>query len=430
MNSHIFRIAVPSIVSNITVPLLGLVDVAIVGHLGAASYIGAIAVGGMVFNTLYWLLGFLRMGTSGLTSQAYGAGDVAETRRVLVRSFGVGLGIAALLLLMQVPVAWLAFRFFAAPPAVEQSARTYFYILIWGAPAVLGLNSLNGWLLGMQNARLPMLIALLQNVLNICVSLALVFGCGWKVEGVAVGSLTAQYAGFGVALVLWHRRYGDQPLPIRAAWRRADIVRFFSVNRDIFLRTCCLVAVMTFFTRAGAEQGAVVLAVNALLMQFYLLVSYVMDGFAYAGEALGGLYFGARDRARFCLLTRRLFAWTSALAGGLTLLYALAGRAFLGWLTDNAHVLAAATEFLPYVIALPLLSFAAFVHDGLFIGTTSTRAMLFSVALSAAVFFLLYFGLRAAWGNHALWTAYLAFLCLRGVILSCLWRGILRKQRP
>ena len=418
MNKKILDIALPSIVSNITVPLLGLVDTAIVGHLGAAAYIGAIAVGGMLFNMVYWLFGFLRMGTGGMTAQAQGAKDTVETFRILFRALGVAGCLSVFLILLQVPILQVAFHFIEATEEVKSLSTIYFNILIWGAPAVLGLYGLIGWFLGKQNAKYPMVIAIVQNVVNISASLFFVLGCGWKVEGVATGTLIAQYAGFLLAIVLWWRRYHRElpSNPITGIWKRADLGRFFSVNRDIFLRTLCLISVTTYFTSAGAAQGDVILAVNALLMQFFVLFSYVMDGFAYAGEAIGGLYFGAKDKQNFSKFTIALFKWGLGLSFIFTLAYWGLGSGFLGILTDDKVVLATAGTYLPYAIAIPFLSFMAFLYDGLFIGTTSTRGMLIAVAGASVGFFVCKFTLFSWLGNHALWIAFLLYLLLRGVI--------------
>lgn len=428
MHRRILQIAVPSIVSNITVPLLALVDTTIVGHLGAAAYIGAIALGGMLFNMAYWLFGFLRMGTGGLTAQAYGANRPDEAQRILARSLSVGLALAAALIVLQRPLVNLAFGFITATPEVERLARTYYAILIWGAPAVLGLYSFTGWFLGMQNARLPMLIALLQNVVNIAVSLGLVMGLGWKVEGVATGTLVAQYAGLLMALCLWHRRFGGKH-PLRGdaklIFNRKDFGRFFSLNRDIFLRTLCLIAVSTYFTSAGSARGELALAANTLLMQFFILFSYVMDGFAYAGEALGGRYFGARDARSFKRLTHSLFLWGGALAGGFTLVYWAGGSTLLGLLTGQPEVVSAATHYLPFAIALPAVSFSAFLFDGLYIGTTSTRPMLCSMAAAAGAFFAFVFLLPGS--NTALWASFLIYLGTRGTAQALLYPKVAGK---
>ena len=425
---QILHIALPSIVSNITVPLLGLVDVAIVGHLGNAAYIGAIAVGSMLFNIIYWVFGFLRMGTSGMASQLYGQRDFTEAMRLLVRSVGIGISIALCLIILQVPIREIAFLLIHPTNEVQQLATTYFHICIWGAPAMLGLYGLTGWYIGMQNSRFPMLIAITQNVVNIVASLSLVYGCGLKVEGVALGTLIAQYAGFLMGVGLWWRYYGRLKRYFRrnGLLQRAAMSRFFRVNRDIFLRTLCLVAVTLFFTSVGAEQGNIVLAVNTLLMQLFTLYSYIMDGFAYAGEALSGRYIGARNRLQFQATVRRLFAWGGGMASAFTLVYAVGGNAFLGLLTDDAEVITAAGTYFGWALAIPVAGMAAFVWDGIFIGATATRGMLQSMAVAAVCFFLLYFGLHETWGNHALWMAFLTYLLMRGIVQTILSRKVIR----
>ena len=428
---QILRIALPSIVSNITVPLLGLVDVAIVGHLGSPAYIGAIAVGGLMFNIIYWLFAFLRMGTSGLTAQALGRRDLTEAVCLLLRSLLIAGAVALALLALQVPIRQTAFLLIRPTGEVARWAATYFHICIWGAPAMLGLYGLTGWYLGMQNSRIPMLVAITQNVVNIAASLSFVYFGGMKVEGVALGTLVAQWAGLLMGLVLWLASYGRLRKYVRQAWRRVwqreALAHFFRVNRDIFLRTLCLVAVTLFFTSAGAAQGDVVLAVNTLLMQLFTLFSYVMDGFAYAGEALSGRHIGARNLPAFRLTVRRLFLWGAGMAAAFTLLYALGGEAFLGLLTDEREVIAASQDYFYWAIAIPAAGVAAFTWDGIFIGATATRGMLASMAVAAACFFALYFGLRASLGNHALWLAFIAYLATRGIVLTCLSRTMVGK---
>lgn len=426
MNKKILQLAIPSIVSNITVPLLGLIDVAIVGHLGSAAYIGAIAVGGMLFNIIYWLFGFLRMGTSGMTSQAFGQRDLKEVTRVLLRAVGVGLFIALCLLLLQYPIRKIAFLLIDATPEVRELATVYFNICVWGAPAVLGLYGFAGWFIGMQNSRFPMFIAITQNVVNIVASLSFVYLLDMKIEGVALGTLIAQYAGLFMASLLWLRYYGR----LKIAFRWQEIIgktamkRFFQVNSDIFFRTLCLVAVTTFFTSTGARQGDVVLAVNTLLMQLFTLFSYIMDGFAYAGEAMTGRYVGARNNNGLQRMIRLLFRWGWGLSLSFTILYMIGGQDFLGLLTNDTTVINAAGSYYYWVLAIPLAGFAAFLWDGILIGATATRLMLYSMLVASGLFFLIYYIFYALMGNHALWMAFLIYLSLRGIMQWILWHRL------
>lgn len=430
IHKKILQIAVPSIISNITVPLLGLIDVTIVGHLGSAAYIGAIAVGGMLFNIIYWIFGFLRMGTSGMTSQAYGRHDLNEVTRLLLRSVGVGLAVALCLLILQYPIRRLAFTFIQTTEEVELLATQYFRICIWGAPAMLALYGFTGWYIGMQNSRFPMYIAITQNIVNIAASLCFVYLLHMKVAGVALGTLTAQYAGFLMAVLLWMRYYGNLKRQVvwRGVWQKQAMLRFFGVNRDIFLRTLCLVTVTLFFTSAGAAQGEVVLAVNTLLMQLFTLFSYIMDGFAYSGEALAGKYIGAGNRTALHRTVRQLFAWGIGLSIGFTLLYLFGGKAFLGLLTDEASVISEAGNYFYWVLAIPLAGFAAFLWDGIFIGATATRQMFYSMLAASAGFFLVYYSLHPRMGNHALWLAFILYLSLRGIMQAVLSRKILQQS--
>jgi MATE family multidrug resistance protein len=367
------------------------------------------------------------MGTGGMTSQAYGRKDEAETMRHLTRSMGVGMLIALALLILQYPIERTAFTFIETTPEVERLASLYFRLCIWGAPAVLGLYSLNGWFLGMQNSRYPMFIAITQNIVNILASLMLVYGFEMKIEGVAIGTLVAQYAGFLMAIGLWRHQYKHlRPnAELRSLTDKGAMKRFFQVNRDIFLRTLCLIAVTVFFTSTGAAQGEVILAVNTLLMQLFTLFSYIMDGFAYAGEALAGKHIGANDRPALRQMVRQLFVWGIGLSLAFTLLYGIGGESFLSLLTNEQSVINASTTYFYWVLAIPLAGFAAFLYDGIFIGATATDLMLRAMFVASVAFFAIYFGCREAMGNHALWLAFITYLALRGVMQGFLGRKII-----
>lgn len=421
MNKQILHIALPSIISNITVPLLALVDTTIVGHLGSASYIAAIALGGMIFNMIYWLFNFLRMGTGGLTAQAYGANQHQATSYILLRSLTIAGGIALTLLLLQRPIFQVTFHFVTATAEVRSLASIYFNILIWGAPAMLALYSFTGCFLGMQNARIPMCIAITQNVVNIAVSTLLVFGCHLKIEGVALGTLISQYTALLLAVIFCLTKFDvKQHFELKAILDINTLKRFFQVNRDIFLRTLCLIAVTTYFTSAGSTQGELTLAANTLLMQFFIIFSYFMDGFAYAGEALGGRYFGAHDRLNFQRVTRCLFAWGGALSVLFFFIYFLSGTSLLHLLTNDSQVINRAQQYLPIIYFIPLISFAAFLFDGLYIGTTATRYMLISMFCASAAFFVLINVCTLS--NTLLWLAFLVYLGGRGLMQAFLFK--------
>ncbi len=439
---QILLIALPSIVANITVPMLGMIDVAIVGHMGSPVYIGAVAVGSMIFNLVYWLFGFLRMGSSGMTSQALGRRDFAEVTRILVRSTTIAFSIALLLIILQIPMKWASFALIGPTEDVAPYAETYFHIVIWGAPAVLGLYGLSGWFIGMQNTRFPMFISIIQNIVNILTSLTLVYGLGMRIEGVALGTVIAQYAGFIVALGLVERYYGrlfrgvrSEERGVREVCRRvfslhtphSSLLEFFQINRDIFLRTLCLVAVNLYFTSAGARQGAVILSVNTVLMQLYLFFSYFMDGFAYAGEALGGKAYGAKNATAFHETLRRLWMWTLLVTIGYTLLYIMGGRWIVSMLTDEPQVLETSREYLWWAWLIPAAGCVAFIWDGVFIGLTATRGMLVSSFLSTLTFFAVcHISLLTPHSslleNHFLWLAMIVYLAMRGVLQTIWYR--------
>lgn len=431
MHRSILRIALPSIVSNITVPLLGLVDTAITGHLGTATPIAAIAIGSSLFSTTYWLFNFLRMSTGGLTAQSFGAEAWQDCGLHLSRSLTLGLGIALLLLLLQQPLLSLGLFLLHPSPAVATLATTYYQLLIWGAPAMLALFSLNGWLLGLQDARSPMWVALLQNISNILLSLLFVYAFGWGLIGVALGTLLAQWLGALLAFffALQHLQRLSIPLSALSPWHPLSAWRsLFTLNRDIFLRTLCLVSVMFAFTAWGSRLGSTTLAVNALLLQFFLLVSYVMDGFAYAGEALGGRLYGAQDQIAFRQLVRQLFLWGIGLSILFSFSFLLGGDQLVALLTDLPHLRQTAHFFLPWVQLLPLVSCAAFLLDGLYVGLTATRPMLIGVGAAAIIFFTVAGWLSPTLGNHALWLAFLLYLLTRGAVQMLLLPRLLHNK--
>jgi len=437
-DKDILRIAIPAIVANITVPLLGLVDVTIAGHIGDEHYIGAIAIGSMVFNVVYWVLGFLRMGTSGLTAQADGRGDRASVAASLWRSLMIGELMGCVIVAMQHPFLVLAMKIMSPPEGVEALVRTYYNICVWGTPAMLGLYSVTGWLIGLRDTRVPMIVAIAQNVVNIAVSVWLVAVCGWGIEGVATGTLVAQWAGFIMALacIFFFHSQHLRGVTARMITDWAELRHFLGVNVFIFLRTLCLVSVNLFFVAYGSRQGAMLLAVNTLLMQFFTIYSYVMDGFAYAGEALCGYAAGkatSEGESGRLLLTstvKRLFMWGILMAAVFTVAYAYGGNSILSLLTSQRDVVEAARPYFAYAVLIPAVGMAAFVWDGVFIGLTASRGMLLSCAIATAAFWATLYFLRPSMANHALWIAYLMFLLSRGIVQNLLFVRHIAPKRP
>ena len=435
MHKEILSLAIPSIVTNITVPLLGLVDVAIVGHMGDASYIGAIAVGTMMMNVICWLFGFLRMGTSGMTSQAYGRGDSKEAATILFQAIALGAAIGILFVLFQ-PLLLRLFLFFMRPSdEIRAFASIYFHVCVFGLPAALVMYGLTGWFIGMQDTRTPMTVSIFQNIVNIMTSLLLVYVFGMKVEGVALGTLTAQYSGLLLALYILRRKYAShyqllfsqftlKPGDYSSFSYKHTLNRFFRVNRDIFLRTLFLVAVNAAFTSVGSRQGDVILAVNTLLFQFFTLYSYIMDGFAYAGEAICGKYYGAGNAPSFHACIRRLFAWGVIMTVVYTAAYYFGANDILHVLSNEQTVIEASEPYLLWVALIPVAGMGAFIWDGVFIGITDSRGMLLSCFVAAIVFAIILSLFFTTMGNHALWLALLSYLLARGVMQTMLfWRS-------
>ena len=436
MNKRILGLALPNIVTNITVPLLGMVDMAIVGHL-SGDHIGAIAIGTQIFNLIYWNFGFLRMGTSGFTAQAFGAERWDETVKILIRASAIALSIAFLIIALQWPISLAVPLIFEGSNHVLGLALTYFFVRIWAAPATLGLYAIKGWFIGMQDSKTPMWIAIALNCVNIVLSLLFVVVLKWDIFGVALGTVLANYTGLLLGIIFLRRKFHcDHHLSIlqsfnlssiKAALRWKDMLRFFKVNGDIFLRTLCLSGVFTFITAASSHISDQILAVDALLLQFFTLFSYIMDGFAYAGESLVGRHIGAKQKRHLKLAVRLLILWGMALTVVFTGLYATFGNQFLHIFTDQQEVIEAARKYMYWVLVIPICGFAAFLFDGIFIGATATRTMRNAMFVATAAFFLIYYGLKYyglhyvghltdhGWNNN-LWTAFMVFLILRGLL--------------
>ena len=422
MDKKIFRLAFPNIISNITIPLLGMVDIAIAGHLGSVIYIGAIALASNIFNMIYWNFGFLRMSTSGFTSQAYGARNFGEAMNVLLRALIVALGFGLVILILQVPIEKIAINFIKSGSDTIENVQFYFRICIWSAPMVLGVYAFNGWFIGMQNAKTPMVIAIINNVLNIVLSFTFVFGFGMKIKGIALGTMLSQVITFAITVAFWFRYYGrlKQYINISTIFNIEALKLFSKVNGDVFVRTFMITLVTTFFTFASSAMGDTILAVNALLMQFFALFSYFMDGFAYAGEALTGRYIGARNQALLWHMIKRLFFWGLIVSAASVVLYIFFPNQILQILTDNQDVIIAAKSFTFWTILIPITGFAAFLWDGIFIGATASKEMRNAMILSAMSFFICYYSTKSFLGNNALWLSFILYLSIRAIIQT-LW---------
>ncbi len=423
MNRHILKLAIPNILTNLAVPLLGTVDTILMGHLDGVWYIGAVAVGGMIFNFIYWGFGFLRMGTTGLTAQALGAGDNTETVRILLRALGVAMAIALVLISAQYLIESTAFHLVESSPEVTRYARRYFRIRILAAPATLMLYALNGWFLGMQNARYPLWIALLGNGSNIMFNILFVVVWNLNSDGVAWGTVAAQYISLLLAFFLLKRMRVAirDKLDWRQLFQRRSIRAFFSVNRDIFIRTLSLIFVFSFFTAKSAEMGETILAANAILINLWMIFSYGIDGFAFAGESLAGKYFGAGNGELLGKVIRYLFLWGGGLGLLFSMAYGIAPGLLLRLFTDNETVINTALTYYIWIIIAPLVNSFCYIWDGIFIGVTAGRAMRNTMLFSTMVVFLPAFYLgRYYWDNHGMWLALVLFMLARWLSMHIL----------
>ena len=416
-------ISLPAIIANIAEPLLGLLDTGIAGHLGAPQFIGAVAVGAMMMNVMYWNFGFLRMGTSGLTAQAFGSGSSQAQVDTLQRSCAIALIAGIVMVVLQDPLCWLLLWIMGPGAEVSALASTYFGIVVWGAPAVLVTMSVKGWLLGMQDSRSPMLISVGVNVLNVIVSLVAVYVLDMGFKGIAVGTLTSVWVGLIYACWLVRRRFAHivQSLHLKSAFNFKGSGRFFKVSSDIFVRCVFMLAVNLYFIRAGALGGDLVLAVNTMMQQLFHLYSYFMDGIAFAGEAVVGKYYGARNYRQMHRCVRWLFVWSTALTMVFVVVYAVFPRFIFTLFTSERDVVEVAMYYYWWCSIVPLVSMAAFVWDGVFIGITASRGMLIAVATACALFFLLYFSLPSSLGNHGLWISFVTFLSTRSIVQTIIW---------
>ncbi len=422
-HARVWALAGPIMLSNLSTPLLGAVDTAVVGHLPDPAYIGGVAVGAVIFNFLYWGFGFLRMGTTGFTAQAFGAGDAAELRAALARPLLLAGVLGALLILLQAPIGWLAFALFDASDQVENLAQSYYAIRIWSAPAALANYAMIGWLLGSRRAGAVLLIQVVLNGINIVLDLVFVVGLGWGVEGVALASLLAELGAVVLGLAVVARALAG----VEGTWdwprilARERIVVLLRANLDILVRTLCLVVAFAYFTARSATMGDVLLAGNAILLQLQGFTAYGLDGFAHAVEVLAGNALGARSRPAFREAVRVSTLWALGTAGAMTGLYLVLGAPIIALFTDIEAVRRVAEVYLPWVIVAPLVSVWSFQLDGIFIGTTRTRDMRNAMVLSLAIYLGACWILVPALANHGLWLAYTILMVARAGTLGWLY---------
>jgi MATE family multidrug resistance protein len=410
MNRQILRLAVPNILSNLSIPLLGLVDTALMGRMESELYIGAVALGSIIFNFIYWGFGFLRMGTTGLTAQSYGRGDCREASDILGRALLVAAAGGVLMILFQGMIAWAGFGLMQGGSEVKELALRYFFIRIYAAPATLGLYAFHGWFLGLQNARYPMILTILANGANILFNVYFVFRLGMKSDGVALGTVCAQYLGLAAAVILCLRKYREHLLAIKFGRIKniSALKRFFSVNIDIFVRTMGLIFAFAFFVSQSAAMDSLVLAANQILLQYLNLMSFGVDGFAFAAESLVGRFIGEGRGQNLRGSVRLLFLWGCGLGAFFSL------RIF----TDQAEIIRAARPYVWWMTILPLAGSLAYMWDGVYIGATATKALRNMMVLSLLLGYLpVYYLTRGFLGNHGLWLAMFVFMAARAATL-------------
>ncbi|MEM6963804.1 MAG: MATE family efflux transporter [Bacteroidota bacterium] len=417
MNKEILRLAIPNIISNISIPLLSTVDTMLMGRL-SELHIGAVGVGSMIFNFVYWNFGFLRMGTTGITAQAFGKKDQQEIMQTLSRALLVAAILAVGIMALQIPFGQLGFYLMNISGEQYGLVESYFYIRIWAAPATLGLFAMMGWFFGMQNAIFPLLITVFVNVVNMLLSYVFVKIYAWDVAGVAWGTVIAQYTGIILAFFLFYGKYKsylnqfsqNAMLEIRA------LGQYLTINRDIFIRTFCLTFAFGFFYAQSSDAGKMVLAANVILLQFLNWMSYGVDGFAFASESLVGKYEGAKDQTNLKKAIRLSFVWGMVLAVGFSLTYWIFGNELLHLFTDQEDVIAASLPFLFWMVLFPVLSTPCYIWDGVYIGLTASKAMRDTMLLALAFYLSTYFLLEKKYANHGLWAALLLFMLARGMI--------------
>ena len=421
MNHSILKLAIPNIISNITVPLLGLVDMMLMGHLDSVSYIGAIGLGGTIFSVMYSIFSFMRAGTTGFTAQAYGGNNHQEISYGFYRSMGIALIATVLVLSLQRPIEWIAMQLLNGSDEVLRYTSEYFRVRIWAAPAVLSLYTFNGWYIGMQNTTIPMVIAILINAVNIGLSVLFVNVFQMGVAGVALGTVIAQYIGLLTAIIFMLAKYRQYLIRIdkKILLQTDKLKRFFKVNTDFMIRSILLVLTIAFFTNQSAKLGDDILAVNMILMQFFYIFSYFTDGFAYAGEALVGRFTGAHDHENLKKTIKYLLLWGLGLSIPFTLLYWAFPETFIHLISDQPGIAEQARPYYIYMILIPVITFAAFLWDGIYIGATAAKEIRNTMVIASLIVFLpAWYFLMPIYGNHGLWIAFLLFMVARGVSMT------------
>ena len=416
---RVFAIAGPIVLSNATIPILGAVDTGVVGQLGEAAPIGAVGIGAVILSTLYWVFGFLRMGTSGMVAQAYGAGDAPETGALLMRALMIGLSAGLVLIMLQVPLFNAAFAIAPASDEVEGLAARYLQIRIWGAPATIALYAVTGWLIALERTKGVLVLQVIMNGLNIVLDLWFVLGLGWGVEGVAIATLIAEAA--GLALGLWLCRgafQGDAWRDWARVFDPARIKRMMAVNGDIMVRSVVLQVSFTTFIFLGARYGDVTLAANQVLLQFLEITAFALDGFAFAAESLVGQAYGAKSLARVRRSAIITSQWGVGGAFALGALFWLGGPQLIDLMAKDPDVQSAARIYLPWVALAPVIGIASWMFDGIFIGATRTRDMRNAMLMSAAIYAVAIVVLSVTFQNHGLWAALMVLNIARGVTLA------------
>ncbi len=420
LNKQILSLAVPNIISNLSVPLLSSVDTALVGHLPQSYFIGAVALGSMIFNFIYWGFGFLRMGTTGLTAQAYGRKNKKEMHLVFARAMLVAAASGIILIFLSQPMAKISFLLIDATAEVEQFAEGYFKIRIFAAPATLIHYVLLGWFFGNQNAKYPLILVVSANLLNIFFDALLVLHFNMNADGVALGTVGAQYLSLVLGFFLLRKFSPDvfKLLDIKRVLDWPELKRFFAVNGDIFIRTLSLVFAFSFFTAKSAEFGDTILAANAILLNLWMIISYGIDGFAYAAESLVGKYFGAHDLSGLKKMIRRLFVWGIGLGAAFSLIFLIFDKPLLNLFSSQPQVIETALVFMVWTYPAPVVNSFCYIWDGIYIGATASVEMRNTMLLAVIIFFPVFYIARYFMGNHGIWLAFTLFMILRGLTMT------------